>query len=71
MEELLGLAPQSAAGSNDDVPADHLDYTFVERCSDAKYLKRILAMLLSGQHGEETVLGVGHFLSRTGQLQRG
>ncbi|XP_056091919.1 sperm-associated antigen 1 [Rhinichthys klamathensis goyatoka] len=33
------------------VPVDHLDYSFIQSCSDLKYLERILRVLRSGLEG--------------------
>ena len=34
-----------------EVPVEHMDYAYVDKCTDWKYLKRILAVLKSGKEG--------------------
>ncbi|XP_067305575.1 sperm-associated antigen 1 isoform X4 [Pseudorasbora parva] len=41
-------APGSSCGS---VPVEHLDYSFIQSCSDLKHLEKILRVLRSGQQG--------------------
>ncbi|XP_066547218.1 sperm-associated antigen 1 isoform X3 [Amia ocellicauda] len=36
---------------NCPIPVDHLDYAFIEYCTDVKYLERILRVLRSGEEG--------------------
>uniref|UniRef100_A0A670XRK3 Sperm associated antigen 1 n=1 Tax=Pseudonaja textilis TaxID=8673 RepID=A0A670XRK3_PSETE len=33
------------------IPIDHLDYKFIEKCTDVKYLEKILKILRSGEEG--------------------
>uniref|UniRef100_A0A8C6XHS2 Sperm associated antigen 1 n=1 Tax=Naja naja TaxID=35670 RepID=A0A8C6XHS2_NAJNA len=33
------------------IPIDHLDYKFIEKCTDIKYLEKILKILRSGEEG--------------------
>ncbi|XP_067393348.1 sperm-associated antigen 1 isoform X2 [Emydura macquarii macquarii] len=33
------------------IPINHLDYTFIEKCSDVKHLEKILRVLRSGEEG--------------------
>ncbi|XP_063780268.1 sperm-associated antigen 1 [Pseudophryne corroboree] len=33
------------------IPIDHLDYTFLEKCTDVKHLEKILRVLRSGEEG--------------------
>ncbi|XP_030045685.1 sperm-associated antigen 1-like [Microcaecilia unicolor] len=33
------------------IPIDHLDYTFIEKCTDVKHLEKILRILRSGEEG--------------------
>ncbi|XP_061086931.1 sperm-associated antigen 1A [Conger conger] len=33
------------------IPVEHLDYDFIQKCSDVKYLERIVIVLRSGQEG--------------------
>ncbi|KAM6968279.1 sperm-associated antigen 1 [Aplochiton taeniatus] len=35
----------------DKIPVDHLDYGYIEKCTNVKYLERILRMLTSGEEG--------------------
>ena len=54
-------APLSAAGASSllagdeedtrEVPVEHMDYDYVNRCTDWKYLKRVLEVLRSGKEG--------------------
>ncbi|KAL7874673.1 hypothetical protein SRHO_G00056430 [Serrasalmus rhombeus] len=37
--------------STHSVPAEHLDYSYIEKCSDLKYLEKILRVLRSGKEG--------------------
>ncbi|XP_039544835.1 sperm-associated antigen 1 [Pimephales promelas] len=42
----------SAPGSSCvSVPVDHLDYSFIQSCSDLRYLEKILRVLRSGLEG--------------------
>uniref|UniRef100_A0A3P9Q9W2 Sperm associated antigen 1 n=1 Tax=Poecilia reticulata TaxID=8081 RepID=A0A3P9Q9W2_POERE len=41
----------SAAGFSTKVPVEHLDYDFIEKCKDVKYLEKILRILRSGEEG--------------------
>ena len=35
-----------------DVPVEHLDFGFVEKCTDPQYLRTILGVLESGREGK-------------------
>ncbi|XP_072251020.1 sperm-associated antigen 1 [Leuresthes tenuis] len=41
----------SSADSCGKVPVEHLDYDYIEKCRDAKYLEKILRILRSGEEG--------------------
>ncbi|XP_072536083.1 sperm-associated antigen 1 [Salminus brasiliensis] len=45
------LHTQSASSSTHSVPVEHLDYRYIETCSDLKYLEKILGVLRSGKEG--------------------
>lgn len=47
------LAPVSVSNVvPDDIPAEHLDYSYVEKCSDPRELRALLETLKSGKHGK-------------------
>uniref|UniRef100_A0A087XZH1 Sperm associated antigen 1 n=1 Tax=Poecilia formosa TaxID=48698 RepID=A0A087XZH1_POEFO len=41
----------STAGFSTKVPVEHLDYDYIEKCKDVKYLEKILKILRSGEEG--------------------
>uniref|UniRef100_A0A3B5MGT9 Sperm associated antigen 1 n=1 Tax=Xiphophorus couchianus TaxID=32473 RepID=A0A3B5MGT9_9TELE len=41
----------STAGFRTKVPVEHLDYDYIEKCKDVKYLEKILRILRSGEEG--------------------
>ena len=47
---LLGGGAQAALRA-EDVPVDHLDYTYVRQCADAREIELILEVLRSGKEG--------------------
>ncbi|XP_012993316.2 sperm-associated antigen 1 isoform X2 [Esox lucius] len=54
VSSLLNQEPvDSSTGSTGRgaVPVDHLDYGYIEKCTDAKYLGKILTVLRSGEEG--------------------
>uniref|UniRef100_A0A8C1N1R6 Sperm associated antigen 1b n=1 Tax=Cyprinus carpio TaxID=7962 RepID=A0A8C1N1R6_CYPCA len=44
-------ALEAPGSSSRSVPAEHLDYSFIQSCSDLKHLEQILRVLRSGQDG--------------------
>lgn len=45
-EELFSLQNQvTVTDYNKKVPVDHLDYSYIEKCKDVKYLEKILNVL--------------------------
>ena len=48
--------PLSTTVNLEDVPIEHLDYNFVEKCEDYHELWKILSTLKSGKHGNYTDL---------------
>uniref|UniRef100_A0A8B9LJ07 Sperm associated antigen 1 n=1 Tax=Astyanax mexicanus TaxID=7994 RepID=A0A8B9LJ07_ASTMX len=45
------LHTQPASLTTHSVPVEHLDYKYIEKCSDLKYLEKILGVLRSGKEG--------------------
>ncbi|KAJ0000077.1 hypothetical protein NQD34_011919 [Periophthalmus magnuspinnatus] len=51
-EEFVSLQNQGAViDYNGKVPVEHLDYGYIEKCKDVKYLEKILKVLRSGEEG--------------------
>ncbi|XP_043112733.1 sperm-associated antigen 1 [Puntigrus tetrazona] len=51
MSSAEGSAPMASGSSCRSVPVEHLDYSFIQSCSDLKHLEQILRVLRSGQEG--------------------
>uniref|UniRef100_A0A4W4E1V0 Sperm associated antigen 1 n=1 Tax=Electrophorus electricus TaxID=8005 RepID=A0A4W4E1V0_ELEEL len=45
------LNQESAFTKKQEVPVEHLDYGYIEKCVDLKYLEKILKVLRSGKEG--------------------
>uniref|UniRef100_A0A7N8X6S9 Sperm associated antigen 1 n=1 Tax=Mastacembelus armatus TaxID=205130 RepID=A0A7N8X6S9_9TELE len=51
-QPLFSLQNQSTSiTSRGKVPVEHLDYDYIEKCKDVKYLEKILKVLRSGEEG--------------------
>ncbi|GAA6217538.1 sperm-associated antigen 1 [Lates japonicus] len=51
-DAVFSLQNQSTAvGYSGKVPVEHLDYDYIEKCKDVKYLEKILRVLRSGDEG--------------------
>ncbi|XP_034029742.1 sperm-associated antigen 1 [Thalassophryne amazonica] len=51
-EQLFPLLNQSVTSDySGKVPVEHLDYSFIEKCKDVKYLEKILRVLRWGEEG--------------------
>ncbi|KAM9724544.1 sperm-associated antigen 1 [Menidia menidia] len=44
-------SPSFTVDYSGKVPVEHLDYDYIEKCRDAKYLEKILRLLRSGEEG--------------------
>ncbi|XP_066539269.1 sperm-associated antigen 1 isoform X2 [Hoplias malabaricus] len=45
------LNTHTASTSSGSVPLEHLDYSYIEKCTNVKYLEKILRVLRSGKEG--------------------
>lgn len=52
MDILKGLTEEDKLVQEVEVPIEHLDYSYVEKCQDPHELKQILALLKSGKEGK-------------------